>query len=443
MKTILRCSSLLLLFLSVNLLSKSQVVECPGQIPENTPDFSGSPVQIAGSFNLQYDAGDVYRFFNVVTVPYTIHVDVGLEAIVNTDIEELDDNTTRENRFQPLLDPNPDYIGNSQNGYVQYTMVFRRASDLAVIPFQNLVFSHENIDGRIFTVYQNIRENSWISNASSVNPGVLLTDQGTVADGFTWKKILGDAIEHDPDYNPDPTVAYTANINPTNVLRFRCGYEYVHNVGADTITIRSRDYSIGFGCLEVPPNVPLPVKLLSFNGSMRNNNAMITWVTESEVNFEKFEIQRSSNGFDFITQGSFNSRGNTNAKAQYNFTDNLSNLYGKAFYYRLKMNDIDGKVTYSQVLVMQKQDKIVKGLQLTPNPVYGSGTIRLTSGKHSTAEFRVIDLNGKVVVRQRTELFEGNNSISLNEVSRLKPGLYILQMQNEQQIINTKFTVAR
>ena len=291
MKTILPGSGLLFLLISISLPSKSQS-GCPGQIPENIPDFSGSPVQIAGSFNLQYDAGDVYRFFNVVTAPYPIHVDVALEAIVNTDIEELDDNTTRENRFQPLLDPNPDYLGNSQNGYVQYTMVFRRASDLAVIPFENLVFSHENIDGRIFNVNQNIRENSWISNASSVFPGVLLTDQGTVSDGFTWRKILGDAIEHDPDYNPDPTVAYTADINPTNVLRFRCGYEYVHNAGADTITIRSRDYSIGFSCLEVPPNIPLPVRLLSFNGSLRNNNAMLAWVTESEVNFSKFEIQR-------------------------------------------------------------------------------------------------------------------------------------------------------
>ena len=106
----------------------------------------------------------------------------------------------------------------------------------------------------------------------------------------------------------------------------------------------------------------LPVELLTFEGkyippSGGTRGATVggnrlTWQTASEVNNKSFDIERSNSGSNFQTIGTIKAVGKA---AGYNFTD--ANPLNGTTYYRLKINDTDGKFTYSNVLSLAANGK--------------------------------------------------------------------------------------
>jgi len=193
-----------------------------------------------------------------------------------------------------------------------------------------------------------------------------------------------------------------------------------------------------------PVQTTLPLKLLSFSGYYRNNKTILNWETEIEQGFSYFDIERSNNGNNFISIGTKASAGNGGGPQTYQFTDDLSALSSTVFTYRLKMVDRDGKYKYSNTILVRKESTGIKGITINPSPVInGMATIRFTASAVDNYEFRVMDASGKIVSRQQNQVFEGNNSISLNGLERLAKGTYILQIVNGDKIEAVKFTVAR
>src|SRR5262249_13272950 len=154
--------------------------------------------------------------------------------------------------------------------------------------------------------------------------------------------------------------------------------------------------------------------LLSFSGSYHNNASSLSWETESEVNFDHYEVERSTNGSDYAVAGRIAAQ-TGNSKKLYDFSDDLTSIGGNLFYYRLKMIDIDGKYKYSNVILIRKDAKSINGISVSPNPIVGgnAATVRITSAASGKVDMRVIDLTGKIVLQQQSRVSEGTNSISI------------------------------
>jgi len=194
-----------------------------------------------------------------------------------------------------------------------------------------------------------------------------------------------------------------------------------------------------------PTQTTLPVTLVSFAGSYRNQVTSLNWVTENVQGFDRFELERSTDGRNFATiavKQPVNS--NQSEKATYLHNDDLSAVSGTAFYYRLKMIDLDGKFKYSAVILVRKEQKTIVGLTVSPNPVIsgGTATVRFESAAKTTVNFNVVDMSGRIVLKQQNSVTEGTNSVTINNLDRLQPGMYVLQM-NDGTVVNvTKFTIA-
>jgi hypothetical protein len=52
-------------------------------------------------------------------------------------------------------------------------------------------------------------------------------------------------------------------------------------------------------------------------------------------------------------------------------------------------------------------------------------------------------MNGKALLQQQNKVYEGSNSISINNLDRLQAGFYILQMTNGDETTSIRFNVAR
>jgi hypothetical protein len=53
-------------------------------------------------------------------------------------------------------------------------------------------------------------------------------------------------------------------------------------------------------------------------------------------------------------------------------------------------------------------------------------------------------MTGKVVLKQQNKVNDGNNSIALNNIERLQPGIYVLQLNDGSAApMTAKFSIVR
>lgn len=113
---------------------------------------------------------------------------------------------------------------------------------------------------------------------------------------------------------------------------------------------------------------PLPVELVSFSGYHDNNVNFLNWNTASELNTDRFEIEKATQPQQWINIGSVQAAGNSNIPRTYTFSD-IHPAIGDN-YYRLKMMDLDGSFKYSNVINIPVSEVPNNGfISIFPNPI--------------------------------------------------------------------------
>lgn len=183
--------------------------------------------------------------------------------------------------------------------------------------------------------------------------------------------------------------------------------------------------SFTFGSTSQSRNA-LPVEMISFAAKTRNEAVYIEWRTANEINSDYFEVERSSDGFNFEVIEEVAAAGNSIVEQSYLSIDkNPSELN----YYRLRQVDLDGTYTYSDIIVLSVENggKPV----LFPNPVINE--INLYTEGYSTGEVQVTiyDQRGRSVFREVYPMQNAAIRIDEYQIGDLGPGTYYIETINE------------
>ena len=171
--------------------------------------------------------------------------------------------------------------------------------------------------------------------------------------------------------------------------------------------------------------VVLPVELLNFSAKNIGQSNILRWATTSQLNAKYFQIDRSYNGLEFETIGRTNAAGTNNSLLNYDFVDSKP-LHAKN-YYRLTVVDIDGSLSFSQIVELNPKDTEFSLLKLYPNPANQEITATIFSKETSKALVEIINLDGRVVLQTEREL-QMNNTELLFDLANFSSGLYILKI---------------
>jgi N-acetylneuraminic acid mutarotase len=177
-----------------------------------------------------------------------------------------------------------------------------------------------------------------------------------------------------------------------------------------------------------PSLSPLPVHLIAFNGRLVNNDGLLNWKTENEINAASFIIERSTDRRNYTPVGTI-AANNRSGVQQYNFTDQgITSLGSSIIYYRLKQTDIDSKATYSNIvaLTIDKSSLVF----FYPNPVINTGNITITLDRPETIQAKIINQAGAIIKQLQWKLTGGSTSISI-DMSALPAGAYYLDLSGE------------
>jgi hypothetical protein len=160
---------------------------------------------------------------------------------------------------------------------------------------------------------------------------------------------------------------------------------------------------------------PLPIFLLYFKGEQLDRSIRLSWSTASEINFDYFDLEKSSNGKDFSSIAHVTGNGTTNKIHDYSFEDNLP-IIGTN-YYRLTSVDFDN---YKQTFKVIMQDYSgEKEFQVSPNP---------SNGQTITLNFNFDSSDGHVAIYNNIgsiiDSFQINETGHITFTNILKDGIY-------------------
>lgn len=186
--------------------------------------------------------------------------------------------------------------------------------------------------------------------------------------------------------------------------------------GASAVTTNGNIAWTNTGQIEITYTVVVPVTWLNLHTVRQaNGTALISWSTASEINSKEFLVQRSNNASDWTTIGSTTAAGNSSIVKQYSFTDPQADQ--RIVYYRIAQVDMDGRTSFSKILVSRTD--ITAGIKLFPNPVTdGTATISL----NNAGKIKMFNSNG-VQVMQR-DLSAGSTVLN---VSKYPKGTYYIK----------------
>ena len=170
------------------------------------------------------------------------------------------------------------------------------------------------------------------------------------------------------------------------------------------------------------PTGVLPIKLLAFSGNKEALVNRLRWKATC-TNDVNFTIERSREGIHFSEIGLVQAT-QQDCNMPFSFDDKAP-ITGKGFY-RLKITESAGPVTYSQIIILDRNAEDVADLRIFPNPVVGSVvTAQVNASVHGNALITVNDMSGRTVISHNVTVAKGINSIQLN-TETLAAGVYAL-----------------
>jgi len=198
----------------------------------------------------------------------------------------------------------------------------------------------------------------------------------------------------------------------------------------------------------------LPVSLTSFAAQPSGNAVSLTWVTESEIENQGFNLYRKLFGGEYALLSSFldNSalvgQGTTTQKHVYAYTDRAVQP-GATYVYQLADVDYAGKETkHKEVEVKVEAES--KGLvgdyrlrKVYPNPFNASFTIPLELGVSLPVDVRLYDVSGACVRTISNEVLSAGTYHLTTDTRVLPSGIYLLRMRVGNQTETQKIVLMK
>lgn len=198
-----------------------------------------------------------------------------------------------------------------------------------------------------------------------------------------------------------------------------------------------------------PASQPLPVDLVYFKGqSIDDEFVNLTWGTASELENDRFELERSYDALFWEKIATVKGRGNSIAFTRYSHADHDAfNEEHPVIYYRLKQIDWSGDInTFNDYVVIggNGQDGLnAKGLHILPNVVTTGPLSYTLKGLAGSLNVRVSNAQGIIVheevITPSDELYQGQIFLTQDLIK----GFYWLEISGADQTMTDKFLLER
>jgi hypothetical protein len=176
--------------------------------------------------------------------------------------------------------------------------------------------------------------------------------------------------------------------------------------------------------------------------NISNEYIKVLWATASEINNNKFEVERSEDGVNFSKIGEVKGNGTTTERKDYSYNDKTA-LQGIRYYYRLKQIDFDETFEYSPIVSeMLKGEDLFTVSEFVPNPATEQAKLFIKTGKEQEITIEMHNYIGQVVKEGKTYLNKGSNTINV-DFNDLAAGTYTTRIVAGYKVIVRRVVITR
>jgi pectin methylesterase-like acyl-CoA thioesterase len=245
---------------------------------------------------------------------------------------------------------------------------------------------------------------------------------------LTWninEAVLGGSnLNLSLDYG---TVSTGVNFNALNAKIVHClGTTVDISGGTPSGSVVTINGISNFSPFSISSDVTLlPLQQLNFNAQLQNKNVYLQWETFNEININKYIIEHSVDGINFIQIAEqFAKNQATNI---YSLIDYQSKI-GVNFY-RIKIIGFDQTISYSKIIKLNLSKPIQ--LSIIPNPFVDDLVIKVLNSK----KYNVVIYNS--IGQETININSNNNEIKISTL-KLKTGIYYIKIKTEFGTITEK-----
>jgi hypothetical protein len=212
-------------------------------------------------------------------------------------------------------------------------------------------------------------------------------------------------------------------VNPGAVVTYRIyGYNGTGTPALNTANWRLDDIVVTLN--NIVNNAPAPVDMSDLFIENKKEVNTLNFITYREVNNDYFMIERSEDAQSFTAVGKLTGSGNSNEAIEYIYQDKAPKTGMN--YYRVKQVDLDGAVTYSNVV-------FAKNNIATTDWTYNiENQVLVISNSDLPSDVVIYSINGQIVEKNI-------NVIESLDLSHLPTGKYVIQITTNKNYKSIKW----
>jgi hypothetical protein len=179
--------------------------------------------------------------------------------------------------------------------------------------------------------------------------------------------------------------------------------------------------------------------LTRFIARIDKGNAILNWTVSNSSEIKYFEVERSTDGsrFSSVDKLYHGPDGNT----EFQLLDSISNIQASNIFYRLKIVENYGKVSYSKIVSLAKSSNLVSVFTIAPNPVKDAVTINITASNENQIQIYFYNVNGKLIKTINSRVYKGSNTMKISGLNDWLSGVYVIKMTLGSEIRIGKMVV--
>ncbi|MDI3321642.1 T9SS type A sorting domain-containing protein [Pinibacter soli] len=175
---------------------------------------------------------------------------------------------------------------------------------------------------------------------------------------------------------------------------------------------------------------PLLVTGLKLTASLSNNNSVtLNWQTLTEVNSNYFIVEKSVDGINYSGVAKVNATGNSTSSRNYAAVDNNINAIAENILYRIREVDLDGKISYSNVVSVKLTNDARRLISIYPNPALTDIAVHFKNAPGNYV-VSVLDNSGRAISQQSVSVSGVLEKISIGRKG-LAAGVYFISIINK------------
>lgn len=171
----------------------------------------------------------------------------------------------------------------------------------------------------------------------------------------------------------------------------------------------------------------LPVNFSSIKAFEINNNVNVEWNVENEVNVQKYNIERSTDGIHFSFVSSKDVTASQSGTKKYVWTD-ISTLTGTT-YYRITNVNKNGTATYSKIVKVEVGNKNGVTINVYPTVMTdGVLSVQFNNAPKGAYMLRLINTTGQILFLKTISHSGGNATETIRLDKAINKGMYQLNI---------------